>query len=280
MKVNSFISKLKLICDSPTTYYSVSGGAWASWNGYSWNFDCVILIKAILWGWNGNKNHAHGGANYLSNGVYDDNANTILDRCYNISTNFNNIEPGELVWLPGHVGIYIGNGEVIEATAGWESKVLKSKIGKNGERTRNGVQIYAWKKHGKLKYIDYTETSKPINNTSNLKYKIGDVVNFDKVYVSSTSTKALKPLYTSGKIVRIVNNSNNPYLIQNIGWINDSCICEKVNKDTIYIVKKGDTLWKIASKYNTTSQKIYDDNKDVIGINPDIIEIGMKLKIK
>ena len=67
-----FIEKLKEVASLPTTYYSVPGGAWAKWNGWSWNFDCVILIKAILWGWNGNKNHAHGGANYGSNGVYDD----------------------------------------------------------------------------------------------------------------------------------------------------------------------------------------------------------------
>ena len=47
----------------------------------------------------------------------------------------------------------------------------------------------------------------------------------------------------------------------------------------IYTVKRGDSLSKIAKKYNTTWQKIYEDNKDVIGDNPRKIFIGQKLKI-
>ena len=150
-----FVEKLRHIASLPTIYYSVAGGDWAKWNGKSWNFDCVILVKAILWGWNENKNHPHGGANYGSNGVYDDGTEQIIDRCSNVSSDFTNIEVGELLWMNGHVGIYIGNREVIECTAGWEGGVLYSKVGNNGERTRNGVQIYSWKKHGKLPYIEY-----------------------------------------------------------------------------------------------------------------------------
>lgn len=155
MKVNDFISKLKHIANLPTTYYSVSGGDWAKWNGSSWNFDCVILVKAILWGWCENKNHAHGGANYLSNGVADDTADGLINRCSNISTDFTNITVGELLYMGGHVGVYIGNGEVIECTGAWERKVLYSKIDSNGRRSRNGKQVGSWLKHGKLPYIDY-----------------------------------------------------------------------------------------------------------------------------
>lgn len=159
-----FVEKLRHIASLPTIYYSVAGGDWAKWNGRSWNFDCVILVKAILWGWSENKNHPHGGANYGSNGVYDDGTEQIINRCYNVSSDFSKIDIGELLWLDGHVGIYIGNNEVIECTAGWSGGVLYSKIGRNGERTRNGVQIYSWKKHGKLPYIEYLKeqpTSEP-----------------------------------------------------------------------------------------------------------------------
>ena len=48
---------------------------------------------------------------------------------------------------------------------------------------------------------------------------------------------------------------------------------------TTYIVKKGDTLSAIASKYNTTWQKLYEKNKSVIGKNPNKIYPGMILKI-
>ena len=48
---------------------------------------------------------------------------------------------------------------------------------------------------------------------------------------------------------------------------------------TTYIVKKKDTLSAIASKYNTTWQRLYEKNKSVIGKNPNKIYPGMVLKI-
>ena len=48
----------------------------------------------------------------------------------------------------------------------------------------------------------------------------------------------------------------------------------------IYVVKKGDNLTKIARKFGTTWQKIYNDNKNVIGSNPNFINIGQELIIK
>lgn len=47
-----------------------------------------------------------------------------------------------------------------------------------------------------------------------------------------------------------------------------------------YVVKSGDTLSSIASKYNTNWQKIYNDNKNVIGNNPNLIYPNQKLIIK
>ncbi len=163
-----FIEKLQHVVSLPTTYYSVSGGQWAKWNGSSWNFDCVILVKALLWGWCENKNAAHGGANYLSNGVLDDNADGIINRCSDISSDFNNITPGELLWMNGHVGVYVGNRQVIECTGAWEHKVVYSYIGYNGERIRNNIRVGSWKKHGKLPYIDYTDAA-PQPSTSKTK---------------------------------------------------------------------------------------------------------------
>lgn len=46
---------------------------------------------------------------------------------------------------------------------------------------------------------------------------------------------------------------------------------------TIYIVKKGDNLSKIAKKYGTTWQDIYSKNKSIIGNNPNLIYEGQKL---
>ena len=69
----------------------------------------------------------------------------------------------------------------------------------------------------------------PINPT---KYKVGDVVEVNGVYVSSDSTNKLNPGYTKGTITKVIEGANNPYLIDNgnLGWVNDGCIVE--NKPT------------------------------------------------
>ena len=52
-------------------------------------------------------------------------------------------------------------------------------------------------------------------------------------------------------------------------------VSSKVNEE-IYIVKKGDTLWKIAKKYKTTVNRIVKKN----GIkNPNLIHIGQRIKL-
>lgn len=57
--------------------------------------------------------------------------------------------PGLCVWRPGHIGVYIGNGEVIEA-GGWRKGVVKTALGKPATGK-------AWTHWGKLKDVDYDE---------------------------------------------------------------------------------------------------------------------------
>ena len=54
---------------------------------------------------------------------------------------------------------------------------------------------------------------------------------------------------------------------------------ESLNNNKYYVVKRGDNLSKIAKKFNTTWQKIYNKNKDVIGNNPNLIYPGQILYI-
>ncbi len=125
----------------------------------TFGFDCVCLIKGILWGWNGNKNATYGGAKYCSNGVPDVGSNEIMNYCTGVSKNFKNIQVGEIVHMTGHVGIYIGNGLAVECTPIWEDGVQITAVGNIG--TKKGYKTRTWTNHGKLKFIDYTDTPTP-----------------------------------------------------------------------------------------------------------------------
>ena len=227
-----FINKLKwLVNDVPNYYYSAND-TWCNYNKSNDKFmmDCVVSIKGLLWGFKADKNKAHGGGIYCSNGVADFSCNY----CTGVSNNFNNLVPGEYLCMKGtgysHSGIYIGNGKVFECTVGWgANKCIISKIDTSGNRYYNGVKNLKWTYHGKLNYIDYSNQSNDSNQT--LKYKVGDVVDINGVYVSSTSTEKLKPKISRGTITKVINGARNPYLLDNgkIGWVNDECIVNTTN---------------------------------------------------
>lgn len=136
----------------------------------TFGFDCVCLIKGVLWGWNGDKSKPYGGAKYKSNGVPDIGADEMITKCKNVSTDFSKIEVGEAVWCKGHIGVYVGNGLAVECTPSWENKVQITAC----NCTKAGYNRRNWTKHGKLPYIDYVKeekkeeklTTKPTGTTS------------------------------------------------------------------------------------------------------------------
>ena len=137
----------------------------------TFGFDCSGLIKGILWGWSGDEKKTNGGATYGSKGVKDINADTMITSTYcdGVSTNFKNIKVGEILWTNGHVGIYMGSGLALEATSAWKSKVQITAVKNIG--TKEGYKARTWKKHGKLKYIDYsTSTSTTTSTTTKVTY--------------------------------------------------------------------------------------------------------------
>lgn len=134
----------------------------------TFGFDCVCLIKGVLWGWSGDKSKIYGGAKYATNGVPDADANVMINLCSEVSTDFSKIEIGEAVWTNGHIGVYIGDGLAIECTPAWKNKVqiTACNCSKSGYNTRK------WKKHGKLPYIDYATASAAPAKTSKPKLDV------------------------------------------------------------------------------------------------------------
>ena len=145
----------------------------------TFGFDCVCLIKGVLWGWSGNKNKIYGGAAYASNGVPDIGADEIINVCSGVSTDFSNIVLGELLWMKGHVGVYIGDGLAVECTPKWKDGVQITAVHNIGKKS--GYNGRKWTKHGKLPYIEYpkaTATTKPSTQPkpSTSEYDIADFI--------------------------------------------------------------------------------------------------------
>ena len=118
----------------------------------TFGFDCVCLIKGLLWGWSGDTSKTYGGASYASNNVPDIGADAMIKKCSEVSTDFSKIEVGEAVWCPGHIGIYIGNGLAVECTPSWANCVQITAC----NCVKPGYNRRVWTKHGKLPYVTYT----------------------------------------------------------------------------------------------------------------------------
>lgn len=110
--------------------------------------DCIGLIKGYLW------SDSTSDTTPTYNGSQDVSANGMLEKCKQKGTITTMPDiPGILVFLPGHVGVYIGDGYVIEAK-GHAYGVVKSKLKGRG-----------WKNWGKCPWITYVETSDKPKNT-------------------------------------------------------------------------------------------------------------------
>ena len=135
--------------------------------GKGFLFDCVGLIKGILWGWCGDLSKAYGGAGYACNGVPDYGADAMIAKCRDVSTDFSTIVPGEVVHMSGHIGIYVGGGVVVESTPKWNWGVQESTcLNVAGKQLPGTVGGRTWTKHGKLPWVDYS-AAKEVNKEDN-----------------------------------------------------------------------------------------------------------------
>jgi len=209
----------------------------------TFGFDCVCLIKGVLWGWKGDKNAIYGGASYACNGVPDIGADTMITVCKNISTDFSKIEIGEAVWMEGHIGVYVGDGLAVECTPRWDNKVQITAC----NRSVSGYNRRNWTKHGRLPYVTYTQQtqpSEPSNPATPSSFKKGDLVKI-------TGTK-----YYSGKTIPKWVKEKNWYVLQADGErvvIDKSengknAICSPVNAADLQLVnaKPGKTVDELA----------------------------------
>lgn len=79
----------------------------------------------------------------------------MIAKCSQVSTNFSNVQVGELLWCEGHVGIYIGGGLACECTPRWSGGVQITAVGNIAAKP--GYNTRTWTKHGKLPYVSYSD---------------------------------------------------------------------------------------------------------------------------
>lgn len=194
-----------------------------------YGFDCVNLIKGILWGWCGKASGTYGGASYAVNGVPDICADTMITYCTDVSTTgWASMVPGEAVWCSGHIGIYIGDGLAVECTPKWANDVQITAVANIGSKP--GYNARKWTKHGKMPWVDYTGATADGNTGAGsqdtpatggaLEAAVGDVVTFTgtKHYVSSSAVngKSCKP--GEARVTAVAKTGKHPFhLIKTTG---------------------------------------------------------------
>ena len=266
----------------------------------TFGFDCVDLIKGLLWNWCGDKAKTYGGASYAVNGVPDIGADTMITKCKNVSTTgWANMEVGEALWVKGHIGVYIGNGLAVECTPAWKNRVQVTAVGNIGAKA--GYNTRTWSKHGKLPYVTYTgesistpstgsgTTTKPGTGATTTAgdLKVGDIVEFtgDTHYTNSNAATGVKCKPGTAKITSIAKGAKHPYhLIKEAGggstvygWVDAADIATSGGEE-VYTVVAGDTLWGIAQKKLGSGARWQEISK-LNGLTSSTIVVGQKLKI-
>ena len=147
--------------------------------------------------------------------------------------------------------------------------------------------ITAIKNGGYATSPTYINTIMSIINSNNLtKYdNVEDVENsvdnsnyIEYIVKSGDTLSAIAQRYnTTYQKIAQDNNIENPNLIYPNQKLKIYTNVSQETKETIYIVKSGDTLSAIAQRYNTTYQKIAKDNNIS---NPNLIYPNQKLVIK
>ena len=110
-----------------------------------WAFDCIGLIKGVLWGWSGEASEPYGGAVYTYGGIPDATAEGFLKLCKPLPEISESIPVGAVLFLPEHIGVYVGAERVVEAT-----------LGKRGDGVVfSALSDAGWRSAGLLPWLTY-----------------------------------------------------------------------------------------------------------------------------
>lgn len=180
--------------------------------GY-YGVDCVGLVKSYYW--SGSPDGGRGSRNYGKPGYPDVNAGGMFKAATEKGTIDTLPEiPGLILYSTTHphVGVYVGNGEVIESTLSIRGDgVSKTKV-------KNWT---GWTHWFKCPYIEYSETKTQPEKEKSPEIKSGDrvVIKNTALYYSGTNIRI--PQYCKGKPYTVEKVSGKRVLLKEIfSWVN------------------------------------------------------------
>lgn len=153
----------------------------------------------------------------------------------------------------------VGNKNLFAVGTGYVQKVVN-----NQSKSKSGFGNYIW-----IRYPDYN-LSLIYAHCSKIILKKGDKVKKGDIVAVEGKTGAATGVHLHLGMTKIGSNI----------WLNPNNYNVKVVKPVTkqyYVVKKGDTLSKIAKKYKTTVKQIAKWN-NIKNVN--VIKVGQKLRVK
>lgn len=139
-------------------------------------------------------------------------------------------------------------------------------MGDSGNAYGGHLHFEVWKDNVRIDSEKYLNEDLPINKKTPLLYSIGDIVEINGIYVSSTSQEKLRPLITRGTVTKIIENADNPYLLDDgkIGWVNDNVIITN-NKYLSNKTYQGTSIVDALNQINVDSS--YTNRNKLAGLN-------------
>lgn len=126
----------------------------------------------------------------------------------------------------------------------------------------------------------------PIAKPEHDKYKVGDLVNVEKIYSSANGTVGKKPYFKTSKITEILPGKLHPYKLVNGGEVSGFSDLEGLNgvvqstpQYRTHKLTSTDTLWSLAVKYLGSGSRWTEIQALNPGINPKSLKVGSTINI-
>ena len=120
-------------------------------------FDCIGLVKCFMW-----HDYSEKNASFYNREIPDWNE-TMFFHAAKEKGDIGTIPEiaGLMVYQPGHIGIYLGSGQVIETTAAFDKRIILTYF--KGNHPDTAYKRSTWTHWFKMPYLEYDAAAKKTN---------------------------------------------------------------------------------------------------------------------